>query len=434
MSVVVSVEDVGACRKQVRIAVPAPAVEAETQRVVQEFRKRARLPGFRKGKVPVALVEKRFRDDIDKEVVERLVPRYWRQAQAESEVDPLLPPEVSEVELTPGAALTFSATVEIRPPIELGDIESFDLPDPPVEPTDEEIEEAIEDLRRNVAEWIVVERPAGRGDLVEGDLVDLEDAEAERPTPVSFEVGDSKIWEELSLAVSGAEAGREIEFERREGEGSEARQRRLRIRVNAVKERDLPPLDDEFAAKVGPFENLEGFRQGVRERMLEAKKADRRRDRESKLLEQLRSRHPIDLPAGVVEREVRSLMQDYAEGLAQRGVNLERAGIDWEQMAASARPEAQRRVHSGLLLDAVAERFGVEIEASELEVRISRLARARGESSAKVRKQLDETGGLEELRAQLRRGKAIARLMGDEAAEEMGSGAAPETESGEEPD
>ncbi len=417
MSVVVSVEEVGTCRKQVRIAVPAPAVEAETQRVVQEFRKRARLPGFRKGKVPVALVEKRFREDIDKEVVERLVPRYWRQAQAESEVEPMLPPEVSEVELTPGAALTFAATVEIRPAVVLGDIESFDLPDPAVEPTEEELEKTVDDLRRSVAPWVAVERPAARGDLVEGELVDLDDAAAEAPTPVSFELGDPKIWEELSLAVSGAEAGREIEFERREGDGAEARDRRLRIRVDAVKERDLPPLDDEFAAKVGSFESLEALREGVRERLRESKAADRRRGRESKMLEQLRDRHPIDLPQGVVEREVRSLMQDYAEGLARRGVDLERAGIDWDQMAASARPEAERRVHAGLLLDAVAERLGIAVEESELELRISRMARARGESSAALRRQLDQSGGLGELRSQLLRGKAVERLLGEEEAE-----------------
>ena len=121
MSVVLSLEDVGPCRKQLRVEVPAPAVEAETERVIREYGQRVRLPGFRKGKVPVELVRRRFAKDIEQEVKERLLPRYWKQAQAESAIEPLLPPEVDEVaELEPGLPLTFTATVETRPRIELG--------------------------------------------------------------------------------------------------------------------------------------------------------------------------------------------------------------------------------------------------------------------------------------------------------------------------
>ena len=112
MSVVVSLQDVGPCRKQLTVEVPAPAVEAETQRVIKEFGQRVRLPGFRKGKVPADLVRRRFAKDIEREVIDRLLPRYWRQAEAESEIQPLLPPEVDEVrDLEPGGPLTFVATV-----------------------------------------------------------------------------------------------------------------------------------------------------------------------------------------------------------------------------------------------------------------------------------------------------------------------------------
>ena len=116
MSVVLSVEDVGPCRKQLKVEVPAPAVEAETLRVVHDYGQKVRLPGFRQGKVPTELVRRRFAKEIDQEVKERLLPRYWRQAQAESSIEPLLPPEVEEVsDLAPGEPLTFTATVETRP-------------------------------------------------------------------------------------------------------------------------------------------------------------------------------------------------------------------------------------------------------------------------------------------------------------------------------
>src|SRR5262245_23814198 len=142
MSVVVSVQDVGPCRKQLTVEVPAPAVEAETERVLAEYGRRVKVPGFRPGKVPREVIRRRFGKDIDHEVVDRLLPRYWRQAQAESAMEPLLPPEVERVDdVAPGAPLTFVATVETRPAIELGNTRDFDLPDPPVEPGTVEVED-----------------------------------------------------------------------------------------------------------------------------------------------------------------------------------------------------------------------------------------------------------------------------------------------------
>src|SRR4029077_4424625 len=154
MSVVLSLQDVGPCRKQLKVEVPAPAVEAETQRVVRDYGQKVRLPGFRQGKVPAELVGRRFAKEIDQEVKERLLPRYWKQAQAESSIDPLLPPEVDEVrDIQPGEPLTFVATVETRPEIQLGNIHDFNLPDPQVEPGTLEVEDAIENLRRQLGTW-----------------------------------------------------------------------------------------------------------------------------------------------------------------------------------------------------------------------------------------------------------------------------------------
>ena len=175
MSVVLSLEDVGPCRKKIKVEVPAPAVEAEMLRVVREYGQKVRLPGFRKGKVPTELVRRRFAGEIEQEVKERLLPRYWKQAQAESSIEPLLPPEVNEVaDLQPGEPLTFVATVETRPAIALGNIESFDLPDPEVDPGTLEIDDTVDNLRKQVAQWVTVEgRPAAAGDQVAVEITAL---------------------------------------------------------------------------------------------------------------------------------------------------------------------------------------------------------------------------------------------------------------------
>ncbi len=437
MSVVVSLQDVGPCRKQLTVEVPAPAVEAETQRVVAEFGNRARIPGFRQGKVPAKLVRQRFAKDIEREVVERLLPRYWRQAQAESSLDPLLPPEVDEVkDLVPGAPFTFTATVETRPQIELRNIKDFELPNPSTDPGSVEVEDTIEDLRRQVSPWVPVERAAGRGDLVEAEITplsgahgeaDARDSEGSEPPAaksdkIAIEIGDPNVWEELALAVSGLTAGQETTFTRRhehdaEHEGGEkvVHEQTFKVKVDQVKERDLHPLDDELAQKISPdFKTMDQFTEAVTKRLRQTKTEQRGEARSRALLDQLRERHPFDLPQGVVRKEVEGLVQDYAEGLARRGVDLDKMKIDWNGVAGEMMPLAERRVHARLLLDAIADAESVQVSEEEFERALAVVARAQNTSTPALRRALDEDGRLGNFRAQLRRDKTIRRLLGEE--------------------
>lgn len=424
MSVVLSLEDVGPCRKQLKVEVPAPAVEAETQRVVREYGQKVRLPGFRKGKVPSELVRRRFATEIEQEVKERLLPRYWRQAQAESSIEPLLPPEVDEVtDLQPGEPLTFVATVETRPRIELRNVRDFDLPDPEVDPGTMDVEETIENLRKQVAEWVTVDRPAARGDLVALEITTLGSADhpEERTDNIQVEVGDPQAWEELSVALQGLAAGQETAFSRRhehpsaeEGGAPEVHEQSFRVKVIEVKERDLPPLDDAFAARVNPeLSSFEALREAVVGRLRASKEEQRREARNRALLDQLRERHPIDLPQGVLRKEVEHLVQDYAENLARRGVNVERAGIDWNGIAGEMEPMAEKRVHARLLLDAIADEQQIAVTEEEFERTLAMLARAQGVSTPVLRRKLDEDGRLATLRSQLRREKTIRNLLGE---------------------
>ncbi|HVT18042.1 MAG TPA: trigger factor [Thermoanaerobaculia bacterium] len=448
MSVVVSLQDIGPCRKQLTVEVPAPAVEAETQRVVREFGQRVRIPGFRKGKVPQEMVRRRFAKDIEREVIDRLLPRYWRQAQAESEIDPLLPPEVEDVrDLEPGAPLTFVATVETRPQIELRNVHDFALPDPPVEPGIVDIDQAIEDLRGRLASWVPVERPAARGDLVAAELTPL-GTEAGKADQVEFEVGDERVWEELSLAVSGLATGQEISFSRAADPGAggpaspgaenleQPASRQFRVRVTAVKERELPPLDDDLATRLNPeLDGLAALREEVTRQLREVRREERGEQRQRALLDQLRERHPMELPQGVVAREVESLVHDYAHSLSQRGVNLEQAGIDWKQVREDMQALAERRVHARLLLDAIAVAESITLGDEEFERALSALARAQGATTPALRRSLDEKGRLAPLRDQLRRDKVIRQLLGEgppaaaaEAPDTAEGGAVPESD------
>ncbi len=428
MSVVVSQQDVGPCRKQLTVEVPAPAVEAETQRVVQEYSRRAKIPGFRQGKVPVHVVRQRFAKDIDQEVIERLLPRYWRQAQAEASIDPLMQPELAEEPtLKPGEPFTFTAVVEVRPEIELRNTKDFDLPDPAAEPSTMEVDDKIDELRKQLSDWVPVERPAARGDLVSAEITELtpglhgEPAEDHEVENAQVEIGDERVWEELSVALQGLTEGQEAGFDRHEeaiqhGDHEHpARDRKFRVKVIAVKERDLPEADDEFAKRVGAdFETMEQLREAVTLRLRAMKNDERREQRQRAVLDQLRERHPLELPQGVVRREVESLVQDYAESLARRGMDVDKAGIDWNAMASEMLPLAERRVHGRLLLDAIADAESLQVSEEEFEATLAAVARQRNTTTVALRKNMDENGQLATLRMQLRRDKTIRRLLGEE--------------------
>jgi FKBP-type peptidyl-prolyl cis-trans isomerase (trigger factor) len=247
---------------------------------------------------------------------------------------------------------------------------------------------------------------------------------AEKEDTVEFEVGDERVWDELSLAVSGLAAGQEAAFSREAPlpapAGADAsaatanRPRRFKIRVSAVKERELPALDDELAARVNPeLGGLSELRQMVERRLREARIDERDELRQRALFDQLRERHPMELPQGVVQREVEHLANDYGESLVRRGVRPEQLGLDWQRVREEVRPVAERRVHVRLLLDAIAEAEPVVVTDEEFERALAALARAQKTTTPALRKALDENGRLAALRAQMRRDKTVRHLLGE---------------------
>ena len=354
-----------------------------------------RLPGFRQGKVPTELVRRRFAKDIDQEVKERLLPRYWRQAQAESSIEPLLPPEVDEVpDLVPGEPLTFIATVETRPADRAAQHRATSTsPTRRSIPGTMEIEETMENLRKQVSEWVPVERPASRGDQVSLEVTTARARPStprgadRRPSPDRIEVGDPQVWEELSLAVRGSRPARRppstaatSTTPAEEGGSAGGRPRADVPGEGATRSRSATcrRSTTRFAAKVNPeFDDLRrSSREAVTERLRQSKDEQRREARHRALLDQLRDRHPLELPQGVVRKEVEGLVQDYAEYLSRRGVDLDKANIDWNAGGRGDAPLAERRVHARLLLDAIADAESIAVTEEEFERALAVLARA----------------------------------------------------------
>jgi trigger factor len=384
--------------------------------------------------VPATLVRRHFGQEIDQEVLERLVPRYWRQAVAEKSLEPLAPPEVRVDAALAGQPVTFTAIVEVRPEIELRNYKDFSLPTPPTEASPDEVKRTIDDVRRSHAEWIDASRPAATGDRAKVKITETTPGapSATEPSEFEIEIGAPQIWEELSLAVTGLAAGQSSKFSRREpgeaiaepGEGAllgpdgkplsgPGAERTFVAELVELKEAKLPALDDAFAKHLGRFESVGELEKDVARRISAAKQDDSLRQRETAMLDQLTDRHPIPLPEGVVRNETEDLLRDYAEGLVRRGVDLEKAELDWQKLGEQAKPQAERRVKARLLLDAISQKEGIEVGEEEFEQALAILARAQNVSAGALRQRLDENGQLAVLRARMRREKTVRRLLGE---------------------
>ena len=445
MTVVVSKRDVGVCRQEFEIEVPASEVDAEYLRVARDYRRRARIDGFRKGKAPLDLVRQRFAGAIGEDVSERLAPKYWRRASEEDGVQAMLPPSVAPVQAAPGEPLRFTVTVDVEPEVEIGDSRSFELPRPETEPSEAEVAELLEQVRLQRSTWVPVEGAAARGDRVRGRIHRaampgyVAETAAEDPDPdqddhrgpathdFDLELGDERAWPELTDNLTGLSAGRKAEFERTEMDEDVERQRGYEIEVDEVLERKLPDVDDDWAGSLSAtIETVDDLRRQLGEQVRARKVEQAGQQRADALLDQLRERYPVTLPVAVVEREALQMARSYANNLARQGFDFERQQLPWEQLMEEIRPQAQKRAHASFLLDRIARDDGVEATAEDLERALEIMARGRNTNRGRLRRELERDGGLEMLRVELRRDRTVQALLSANAPPEEPSAPADE--------
>ena len=454
MSVVVSRREVGVCRQEFEIEVPASEVDAEYLRVARDYRRRARIDGFRKGKAPLDLVRQRFAGSIGEDVSERLAPKYWQRASEEDGVHAMLPPSVAPVLAAPGQPLRFTVTVDVEPEVEIGDSRSFELPQPETEPSEAEVDELLEQVRLQRSTWVPVDRAAARGDRVRGrihrsalpgyapeaaaeehdhdhDHGHDHDHDHDQRGPathdIDLELGDERAWPELTDNLTGLSAGQKADFERTETDEDVERQRGYEIEVEEVLERKLPDVDDDWASSLAAtIETVDDLRRQLSEQVQAQKTEQAGQQRTDALLDQLRERYPVTLPEAVVERETIQMARSYANNLARQGFDFERQQLPWEQLMEEIRPQAEKRAHSSFLLDRIACDDGVEATAEDLERALEIMARARNTNRGRLRRELERDGGLEMLRVELRRDRTVQTLLAANAPPEEPSAPAGE--------
>ena len=357
------------------IEVPAEDVNATYDRVLNRLASRARIEGFRPGHAPRALVEARLGPAVlREEVVETMVPEVVQRALNKESIDPIENPDVEVLELERGRPARLKATISVMPEVTLADASALRIETTPVEVTDEMLERRLEDLREPMAEITPVEREVRLGDIAVIDIeveVDGQIVESETRKSTEAEVKEGVLLPELVAVLPGTFAGETREakvkfpesYSNRELAGKNAT---IRVTVDGVKEKILPPLDDELVKNLtsGKQENVEAYRQAVREELDESAQAVAKMDREQAAVKALVDASSVEVPEALVDRELTSQLEALERTLNRQGLKLDRylqyLGKTIDQWMADERPDAEARLKIDLVLAEFARREGLE--------------------------------------------------------------------------
>lgn len=418
--------DLSETRTRVEVEVPSTDVDREIERLSQRYRRSARVPGFRPGKAPARLIRQRMHDQILHEVAEGLVEKAVDEALRERGVEPLEAPSVRDVNVEAGRPLTFTATFETLPPVDTGEYRGLTVRRTPIEVTDAQVSDALDELRRQAARAEPVEgRGVAIGDTVTVDLerrsVPAPDA-AQPPAPperhagVQIEVGAEANPPGFDTHVVGLDVGGERTFTVRHPEGGDAPEPagadvEYRIRLQAIHQRVLPALDDEFARSLGEYDTVDALREQVTDDL--AAQAERETDRRTRdgLLVQLAARLPGEVPEALVTRELDRRVERLASQLVAQRVDPRRASIDWEEFRAGQRSAAVDTVKSTLVLDEIARQERIDATEDDIAGQIERLAARTNRGAPAMRALLDKEGGVAPLAVGIRREKTIEFLL-----------------------
>ncbi|MEO3771714.1 trigger factor [Micromonospora sp. B9E7] len=407
---------------RVRLAIEVPFVELEPslKKAYREIGSQVQVPGFRRGKVPTAVIDQRVgRGTVLNEAVQEAIPENILAAVREHDLKTLGRPEVEITEFNDGDSLNFTAEVDVRPEITIPDATTIEVTVDELQIDESEIDEQVKNLRERFATLKTVERAAAEGDYVQIDLnatVDGEDVPGGQASNISHEVGSKQLLPGLDEAVVGLAAGDDTTFTTQLVGGDFAgRDAEVAVTVRTVKEKELPELNDEFAQMASEFDTIEELRGDLRARVTQGKQVEQIYAARDKALAQLVEAAEIPAPEGVVREEVESRKQAMVDQLERIGASMEEylAAEDKteEQIDAELTEAATEGVKVQLLLDTLADAEDVQVSDDEFGHEIVHRAQRAGMAPQQYYDQLVRSGAAAAVFGDVRRGKALAAVM-----------------------
>lgn len=409
------VEELTRWRRRLALRVPPARARNVRDRTVRKFARQARLKGFRPGKAPAPLVERQYGPEIDQEVLEELVREGWQDGVVQAGLDPIAAPRIDGVRWTDEGGLEFAAEFDIRPEVELPRTGGFRVERPARSVGDADVDRVLERLRHERADWRPADRPAADGDRLVFDSVPLgpdgEPLTAEKVQNHQVELGSGAVLPDFEAGLAGVRAGEEREVavafpDDHPNEALRGVARTFRVTVEAVQERVLPALDDEFARSLGAFESLETARRRIRENLAAEIEQQSRREVNEALIDQVIEANRLDLPESMVDRYLDSMLSDRDGPL---GGPVDDAGRR-DELRRVLRPGAERALRRYTILNHLADREGLRATDEDVDAAIGERIDPEKTSLAEARRRLERSGELDDLRFHLTMERVFAWL------------------------
>ncbi|MFO8031085.1 MAG: trigger factor [Desulfohalobiaceae bacterium] len=413
------VQDLSPVKKKVQVQVPAEEVNAALEATIAFFRKDLKISGFRKGKVPSSVVESKFKNDIYQQAGQDLLNVHFSQVFGELGVEPLSGIDVDEMgQMERDQDFNYSFSFEVRPEIELPEYHGLQATQRQVQVTPEMVENMLSRLQREQSELVLTkeDRPPHDGEVAVISFAAYKDGQplsGVQSDNLELPLGEGQALQEFEEIVKGLQPGQtgqgEISFPQdflnQELAGQTAQ---MEVTLNVIKQRQLPELDDDFAAKLG-FENMQQLRDAVQERFKNYFERMERSNTQKKILDQIVSQVQVELPESLVESQLDRLLENKRSKLEQQGKSLEAEGTE-QEIKQKMRPEAEELVKAHLVLLEVARREDLSVSNQEVEQHLYRIAMESGEDPKKLKDYYEQNNLMFALRDSLLADKAMESI------------------------
>ena len=418
------------CTRQVEVEVAAEEVSRAFAGVVKRYRRMARIPGFRAGKVPESVIRRKFADSIRQDVLEEILPAQFRAAIEQQGVQPVSQPQVTSLHLADGEPMRFQAAFEVLPVIDITGYDQVKVDRPQTALEDAEFDAELKQVREShaIMEPVEEDRPLADGDfaqirftgLIQPGQADVEgQAEAAKPIEgddATVEVGGANTVDAFTSALRGAKVGQQMQFEVEYP--TDFTETRLAgktvaydVEVKGIRKKILPELDDAFAKQMGEYETIDAFKEKLREHMANDKRRRLESEAKDKLVAAFVERFQFPVPESLLQQQIDARLERGLRALAAQGMSTEQMRqLDFSRLRAAQRDSALQEVRGSLVLDRIAQLENIEVADDEFDAHLQLLAYQAREPLETLRKRLTEDGGLTRIREQLRREKTVDQL------------------------
>jgi trigger factor len=407
-------------KREIQVEVPAADVARETDTLIQKYQKLARIPGFRRGHVPASVIKQRFSEDIKSEVVDALVPRFFSREAEKQGLIPVSQPRVTDLHIHDGEPLRFKATFEVMPEIKVEGYKELRADKPAVSVTDEEVEEALKGIQEQRATFNPVE---GRA-LADGDFAQVsldgkpKDGEGKpvHMDDILVEVAGKTTMPEFTENLRGASVGDEKTFdvlypEDFSDQRLAGKTLTYTVKVQGIKQKNLPELNEGFAKELGEFANLDEVRKKIREGMEAERKQAAERESKDKLVTELIKRNDLEMPEALVERQIDLRLERGLRALAAQGMKSEdMKKMDLNRLRAGQREQAVQELKAAMLLEKIADQEKIEVGDEEINREVEALAEQSKQPVESIRARLTQDGVLDRIRNRIRNEKTLDYL------------------------